>query len=515
MKKLFIFLLSMVCLRGIAQGITAPAPLTIEANATNVDAGNFVVTWGDNTSSILVSVSLDYISGASISFPTTTGLTLNTGYTTWTNVTSIVFYGTRDNINNALAAMTVSMGSRKTAIRINLEISSYDANYVYNPINKHFYRFISGNISYTSARTNAGTITFKGKTGYLVTITSQQEQDFIFNNTSGSNLWFAATDEVTDGTWIIDAGPERGTVLKTQNGPTAGNIAGVYNNWCGGEPNGSGHSEDYPVTKWGGGNCWNDLPNSYGTVAGYLVEFSSDFPSVSAYQGVYSNYVVHNNDIAFTLSSTNSLTSASVSNVGNIFGGLQINDGHTITVNTSNTVIANKLLFNGTGKIVFTDGTSKWKPGTSSATSTFTHSPSTNDTPLYWSASDVWNNDAFAYWDGTFGHYTPWLNSIQGWSAAAGTQGHSLTLIYPVPAYITGIVTQGRQNGAQWVTQAHVDVSLDNTNWTRVLTSANLNTDQTTLVNNLFPTVQYAKYVRVTPTAWIGHPTMRMGLLIK
>jgi hypothetical protein len=76
-------------------------------------------------------------------------------------------------------------------------------------------------------------------------------------------------------------------------------------------------------------------------------------------------------------------------------------------------------------------------------------------------------------------------------------------------------VTQGRQNGAQWVTQAHVDVSLDNTNWTRVLTSANLNTNQTTQVTNLFPTVQYAKYVRVTPTAWSGHPTMRMGLLIK
>jgi hypothetical protein len=225
--------------------------------------------------------------------------------------------------------------------------------------------------------------------------------------------------------------------------------------------------------------------------------------------------VVHNNDIAFTLSSTNSLTSATVSNVGNAFGGLQINDGHTLTVNTATTVNTNKLLFNGNGKIVFTDATSKWKPGTPSATSTITHSPSTNDTPLYWSASDVWNNDAFAYWSGTYGHYTPWLNSIQGWSAGAASQGHSITLNYPVPAYITGIVTQGRQTSAQWVTQANVDVSLDNSTWTNVLTNANLNTDQTTLVNTLFPSVQYAKYVRVTPTAWYGHPSMRMGLLIK
>ncbi len=36
--------------------------------------------------------------------------------------------------------------------------------------------------------------------------------------------------EVIDGRWVIDAGPEKGTLMKTQNGQTNGNIQGVYNN---------------------------------------------------------------------------------------------------------------------------------------------------------------------------------------------------------------------------------------------------------------------------------------------
>jgi Fibrinogen beta and gamma chains, C-terminal globular domain len=363
-KRLLLFFLFCYSTSAFSQGLAAPSSLTIAAGASGVDAGDFVVSWPNNTESILVSVSLDYQSGATLSFPTTSGLTFNTGYTSWTGVTSVVFYGVRDNINAALAAMTVSMGSIKTAIRINVEISSYDANYVYNPINKHFYRYVAGNVSYTSARTNAGTSTynFKGKTGYLVTITSQSEQDFINNNISGNNVWFAATDEITDGTWVIDAGPEKGVVLKTQNGPTAGNSIGVYNNWCSGEPNGANHSEDYAVTKWGGGNCWNDLANSYASVAGYIVEISADFPAGSDYTGVYSAYIVHNNDAVYTLGSGSSNSKATWSNTNAMIASINVNSGHTISVPVNNTIYSGKLNFPGTGKITFADNTSKWMP---------------------------------------------------------------------------------------------------------------------------------------------------------
>lgn len=532
MRMLFIFSFLFMSLNSWSQMITAPAPLTIESNANNVDAGNFVVNWANNTDQLLISISLDYINGATLSFPTTTGLTRNYGYNSWTGVTSIVFYGTRDNVNTGLAAMTVSMGAAKTAVRINIEISQYDASYVYNPVNKHFYKFVSGSVTYTNAKAGANAqASFKGKNPYLATITSSSENDFINNNLNYNNIWVAMSDATTEGRWIYDAGPEANTnfwntsvsgITNTTytNYSSAGNtVSGQYSNWCANEPNnsdGGRNGEDAVVAKSGGATCWNDLADgNSGSVTGYLVEISADYPSGSDYTGVYSSYVVHNNDMAFTLSSGSVFNSTNISNVSNAFGGLQINNGNTYTVNSGTTLNTNKLVLIGTGKIAFADATSKWTPGASNVTNTFTHSPSTNDNPLYWSASDVWAGDAFGVYNGTYGHYTPWINSVQGWSAGVASQGRSITLNYTIPVYITGIVTQGRQNMGQWVTQANVEVSLDNATWTTVLTNANLNTDQTTIVNVLFPTVQYAKYVRLTPTNWVGHPSMRMGLLIK
>jgi hypothetical protein len=131
---IFLFLYSSV---SFGQMISIPAPVTIEENST-VDVSNFVVNWANNTDQLLVSLSLEYQNGATFSLPTNTGLTRNYGYNAWTGISSLVFYGTRDNVNAALAAMTVTMGSVKTAIKINIEVSTYDASYIYNPTNKHY-----------------------------------------------------------------------------------------------------------------------------------------------------------------------------------------------------------------------------------------------------------------------------------------------------------------------------------------------------------------------------------------
>ncbi|MDT8886739.1 discoidin domain-containing protein [Aquirufa sp. LEPPI-3A] len=534
MKRLLVLFLLIYSSASFGQKITTPATQSIEAGTT-VNVSDFVVNWANNTESLLISLSLEYQSTATFSLPTTTGLTRNYGYNSWTGINTLVFYGTRDNVNAALAAMTVTMGSVKTAVKINIEVSPFDVSYVYNPVNKHYYKYVaSSQISYTSARTAASSNTFLGKTGYLVTITSQSEQDFVNNNIVGSNIWIAITDEATttDGTWKLDGGPELGTIIKTQNGPTAGNIEGQYNNWCTGEPNGANHSEDYAVAKWNGGTCWNDLSNTNtGAVAGYIVEVSADFPSGSTYfTGVYSTYVVHNNDLAYTLASASSrtLSASNVSNLPNIYGGLIINDGNTITMNSSSTLNTNKVVFNGTGKMILTDNTSKWTPGASNLINTFIHSPSTNSTPSYWSVTSSWNNstgstgvgDSFyenaPYSGGVALHFTPYLNSPQGWSAQFNNTSQYLTLNYPVPIYMTGIVTQGRAyNGGQWVKSANVDVSIDGSTWTNVLSNVALNTNSTDAVTVLFPSVVYAKYVRLNPTDWNNHITMRMGVIIK
>ena len=380
MKYLFIFsTLLIITICGNSQSITAPSPLTIEANASNVDAGNFVVNWGNNTDQLLISISLDYQSGATLSFPTTISLTRNYGYNSWSGVTSIVFYGTRDNVNTALAAMTISMGSIKTAVRINIEISQYDPSYVYNPTNKHFYKFVNGAITYTNAKAGAtAQASFKGKSPYLATITSSSENDFINNNTSYNNIWVAMSDAATEGRWVYDAGPESTTnfwntsvsgVTNTTYSSyqsTGNQVSGQYANWCANEPNnadGSRNGEDQVVAKSGGATCWNDLADgNSASVSGYLVEISADFPSGSDYTGVYSSNVVHNKDATYTLTTGNSNSRSTWSNPSAMANGIKVNTGHTITIPSSNILYSNNLQFNGTGKIIFTDNNSKWQP---------------------------------------------------------------------------------------------------------------------------------------------------------
>lgn len=536
--KRYLFLCCLIwSFSSLGQMITSPAPLTIEANATNIDAGDFVVNWPNNTDQILISLNLEYQSGATLSFPTTTGITRNYGYNSWLNVSSIVFYGTRDYVNAALAAMTISMGSVKTAVKINIQAATNDATLYYNPTNNHYYKFVSGAVTYTAAKSGASAqATFRGKTPYLATITSQSENDFINSKVSQTNVWIALSDAVTEGYWILDAGPEANTnvwrttvagvtnTTYTSYAATGTTTSGQYTNWCANEPNnsdGSRNGEDAAVAKSGGATCWNDLADgNSGSIGGYLVEYSADFPAGSDYTGVYNSYAVHNNDLAYSLSSTTTLSSTAISNLPNAFGGLQINAGNIYTPSINTNYQSNKIVFNGTGKMVLTNSTTKWTAGTSSTDETFIHSPSTNSNPTYWSVSSTWLNDTFyenAPFPNTINpyHLTPWINSPQAWSAGANDGNQYIILNYDVPTYITGIVVQGRRDMVQYVTAANVDVSLDGITWRNVLTNASINSNNTEGVTVLFPTVEYAKYVKLMPTTIFGHTSLRFGLLIK
>ena len=82
----------------------------------------------------------------------------------------------------------------------------------------HFYRYKEDDdITWSSARTNAlsGSTNYYGETGYLATITSEAEHEFLARNMvrpDGSPIiaWLGGTDEDTEGTWIWKDGPEAG-----------------------------------------------------------------------------------------------------------------------------------------------------------------------------------------------------------------------------------------------------------------------------------------------------------------
>jgi hypothetical protein len=251
------------------------------------------------TSTDVLLASIGFINppaGTTFNLTTTTGLTPASGFTLTGNKARLVFTGTQANINNALASLKINTGATAGNVQISVSATLNPTGFYYNPINGHFYKPITTGDTYTGARTASLLTTFKGQTGYLVTITSADENSFIFVNVPQANIWFAATDEVTDGRWVIDAGPEKGTVMKTSNGQTAGNIAGVYNNWAGGEPNGYNHSEDYAVTNWGGASTWNDLSNNYSNP--YIIEYGTwTNPDSQTFTNFYSANVINPIDV--------------------------------------------------------------------------------------------------------------------------------------------------------------------------------------------------------------------------
>jgi hypothetical protein len=299
MRKILVTLLLIVCsIISIGQSVTAPDAKEFTINTADQNASGFSLS-GFNTNDILLcAIGLPTApAGTTFSLTTVTGLTPATGYTMTSNKTRLAFTGTQANINNALATLRINTTATAGNIQISVSATVNPTGFFYNPTNGHFYRPITATnerTTYTNARARSLLTTFKGQTGYLVTITSADEDAFIFANVPATNVWFAATDEVVDGRWIIDAGPERGTVMKTQNGQLNGNIAGVYNNWAPGEPNGANGSENYAVAKWNGAANWNDLSNNWNNP--YVIEYGTwTNPDDQTFTEFYNNSVIHSN----------------------------------------------------------------------------------------------------------------------------------------------------------------------------------------------------------------------------
>jgi hypothetical protein len=294
MKKLLVVLFLLTSFLGFGQAVDAPDPKSFTVNTSGQDASGFSLSGFSATSTLLASISLvNPPSGTTFYLNTTTGLIAASGFTLSGNKTRLVVTGTMANINTALASLKVNTGSVKGDINISVAATVNQVGYYYNGVNGHFYKPVSTGVYYTAARAAAEATTFKGQKGYLVTITSADEDAFIYNNVPQTNIWFALTDEASEARWVIDAGPEKGTLIKINNGQTNGNIPGQYNNWANGEPNNSGN-EDYAVTKWGGGSQWNDLPNTFNCP--YVIEYGTwSNPDDATFTEFYSNSVAHSN----------------------------------------------------------------------------------------------------------------------------------------------------------------------------------------------------------------------------
>jgi hypothetical protein len=136
--------------------------------------------------------------------------------------------------------------------------------------NNHYYEFVTNQgISFTDAKTAAENLTFYGLKGYLATITSQAENQFVVSKLQGQG-WFGASDAASEGVWKWVSGPEAGTQF-WQGGINGSIVGGLYNNWQSGEPNNCCGGENYIHFLTNG--KWNDYPLSLSSIQGYVVEY--------------------------------------------------------------------------------------------------------------------------------------------------------------------------------------------------------------------------------------------------
>lgn len=133
---------------------------------------------------------------------------------------------------------------------------------ILNPTNGHEYMTVPVDQEITWQQAAAAAAAMGG---YLVTITSQAEQDFLLSN----------FPELAEGRWWIGAFQPSGSSEPTGDWQWVTGETWSYSNWSGGEPNDNVGSEDEALL-WHGGT-WNDCVGTCHST-GYIVEFEPTVP---------------------------------------------------------------------------------------------------------------------------------------------------------------------------------------------------------------------------------------------
>jgi hypothetical protein len=295
MRKLLYILFLLFPILGFSQatsvslGTSSTGTLSASHNTwTKVDP-NLTLTANGTITGFRVQISQSYISGASgDQLRSTATLPSGVSVSTFNTTTGIlVFNGTTTAANWETVLRGVEFKSTtSTCYALQRRVTFVAGTVFYNPLTEHFYEYVSGSTTWTNSKTSAENRSYFGRAGYLATMTSEAENNFVWKLMANDG-WFGASDEVSlvngaKGTtayasqaaveqkWHWITGPEKGTQFS--NGSTA--TTGQYAKWAGGEPNNSG-GEHYGQFYSGNAGSWNDLPNT--NLPGYICEYG-DMP---------------------------------------------------------------------------------------------------------------------------------------------------------------------------------------------------------------------------------------------
>ncbi|BAZ23482.1 hypothetical protein NIES4073_43710 [Kalymmatonema gypsitolerans NIES-4073] len=265
--------------RAIAPNLSISSdPNSSDPSNANLNGASVVITSNFNANEDRLSVADQTGTSGTIqaltwNYDTATGVLRITGQATNEVYQNVLRQVTYSNTNN-----TPSAAARGIEFALGTNLA--------NPENKHFYEFVQDpGISWGIAQGLAGTRNYFGLQGYLATITSGTEQNFIQGKVQG-NGWIGGSDAATEGDWRWVTGPEAGTAFWSANA-TGSTVPDQYSNWASGEPNDGNLGEDYAhiigtpnITDLQGNSQigkWNDLGDvvlggNY-QPQGYIVEY--------------------------------------------------------------------------------------------------------------------------------------------------------------------------------------------------------------------------------------------------
>jgi hypothetical protein len=155
---------------------------------------------------------------------------------------------------------------------------------VLNPGTGNYYELVFvTDIGWFSARDQAAQRSFNGASGHLVTITSEEENDFLYSTfgtgATDALAWTGGREPGDDGDWHWAVGPEAGSQYSNGSSPVPPQ---GYVNWSGTEPNDVNPEEDfmsYLIGGFSGSEAgWADSPETNtgsDPIIGYLVEYET------------------------------------------------------------------------------------------------------------------------------------------------------------------------------------------------------------------------------------------------
>jgi len=302
--------------------LTPPEDQNVPSNTNNWPLkGDYVLEGYDENEIYKAAV---YVSGhvtATFDVTTTSGLQFDYGYSSWDNVLAVNFKGTAENIENALNSIEINTTDDGVDIKIRVFITTQVDGTFLNPQNGHIYKYISSSgVSWADANSSSVSSTYENEPGYLVTLTSEEEDVFVQNNVDASNIWIGLSDETTEGEWYWVTGPENGTLVWSSSNGDSKSLVGEssntnqWNNWETNDPNNAnydcGTGQDYVITKFDGGSKWNDVNNCDNRADGYLIEYGSwsDAMDLTFFSTQKSEITLTQVNQGINVSSTNSPT---------------------------------------------------------------------------------------------------------------------------------------------------------------------------------------------------------------